>query len=94
MLGWNENLQPHGPLLDQFDTTGLRCIHESLKSDHSRTNPVIWFSRVSCECATVDPIKSQSLLKDMWETLSSTVRLTILTMIPFIKALKGKEYVL
>ena len=24
LLGWNENLQPHGPLLDQFDTTGLR----------------------------------------------------------------------
>ena len=23
LLGWNENLQPHGPLLDQFDTTGL-----------------------------------------------------------------------
>ena len=22
-LGWNENLQPHGPLLDQFDTTGV-----------------------------------------------------------------------
>ena len=23
LLGWNENLQPHGPLLDQFDTTVL-----------------------------------------------------------------------
>ena len=23
LLGWNENLQPHGPLLDQFDTTAL-----------------------------------------------------------------------
>ena len=23
LLGWNENLQPHGPLPDQFDTTGL-----------------------------------------------------------------------
>ena len=23
LLGWNENLQPHGPLLDQFDTPAL-----------------------------------------------------------------------
>ena len=23
LLGWNENLQPHGPLLDQFDTTAI-----------------------------------------------------------------------
>ena len=23
LLGWNENLQPHGPLLDQFDTPDL-----------------------------------------------------------------------
>ena len=27
LLGWNENLQPHGPLLDQFDTADLKqCI--------------------------------------------------------------------
>ena len=25
LLDWNENLQPHGPLLDQFDTCAIKC---------------------------------------------------------------------
>ena len=35
LLGWNENLQPHGPLLDQFDTPDLDDqTRASLNSPH------------------------------------------------------------
>ena len=30
LLGWNENLQPHGSLLDQFDTTDLEEVQYAL----------------------------------------------------------------
>ena len=45
LLGWNENLQPHGPLLDQFDTTGLShhtsliCVCSHLHSSRHRERP-------------------------------------------------------
>ena len=32
LLGWNENLQPHGPLLDQFDTPVLVCFQTRNRS--------------------------------------------------------------
>ena len=31
MLGWNENLQPHGPLLDQFDTYGIKSLSSPVR---------------------------------------------------------------